>query len=492
MEEEMYTFVWRKYAVAAAVAIAAASGTAFAQENYPNKPIRIIVPYTAGGGVDTVARLIGDKMSKTLGQPVIVDNKPGASGMIGATAVAKSPPDGYTLLLSAAGEIAVNPSLYKGKMQYDPQKDLAPISLVVRIPNVLVVNPDVPAKTTAELVAYAKANPGKLSYSSSGVGNPQHLNGELFNKIADVQTSHVPYKGAAQQLTDVTAKHVSMTFTSVAAALPFIKNGQIRPIAVTSSKRVSSLPDVPTLELSRELLNQLAPTGRIRAAINYGHPVLAQKGSATGEPRGVSADIARELSRRVGIDLMFVTFDAAGKVFAALAGGAWDVAFLAIDPTRAKEIDFTAPYVIIEGTYMVPADSAIMVVEDVDRSGIRIAVGAGSAYDLFLTRTIKHAQLVRAPTGPEAIDVFLRERLEAAAGVKSPLQRFAKNRPHVRVLGGRFMVIEQAMAVPKGRAAALRYVRQMLEELKSSGFVAAGLARSGQDDAVVAAALGAS
>jgi tripartite-type tricarboxylate transporter receptor subunit TctC len=255
MEEEMYTFVWRKYAVAAAVAIAAASGTAFAQENYPNKPIRIIVPYTAGGGVDTVARLIGDKMSKTLGQPVIVDNKPGASGMIGATAVAKSSPDGYTLLLSAAGEIAVNPSLYKGKMQYDPQKDLAPISLVVRIPNVLVVNPDVPAKTTAELVAYAKANPGKLSYSSSGVGNPQHLNGELFNKIVDVQTSHVPYKGAAQQLTDVTAKHVSMTFTSVAAALPFIKNGQIRPIAVTSSKRVPSLPDVPTLSEYKPLAN---------------------------------------------------------------------------------------------------------------------------------------------------------------------------------------------------------------------------------------------
>ena len=251
----MYSFNFRNCAAAAAVALAAASGAAHSQDGYPSKPIRIIVPYTAGGGVDTIARLIGDKMGKSLGQTVIVDNKPGASGMIGATAVAKAPPDGYTLLLSAAGEIAVNPSLYKGKMQYDAQKDLAPISAVVRIPNVLVVNPDVPAKTTAELVAYAKANPGKLSYSSSGVGNPQHLNGELFNAMAGVQTSHVPYKGAAQQLTDVTAKHVSMTFTSVAAALPFIKNGQIRPIAVTSAKRVPSLPDVPTLSEFKPLAN---------------------------------------------------------------------------------------------------------------------------------------------------------------------------------------------------------------------------------------------
>jgi len=251
----MYSFNFRNCAAAAAVALAAASGAAHSQDAYPSKPIRIIVPYTAGGGVDTIARLIGDKMGKSLGQTVIVDNKPGASGMIGATAVAKAPPDGYTLLLSAAGEIAVNPSLYKGKMQYDAQKDLAPISAVVRIPNVLVVNPDVPAKTTAELVAYAKANPGKLSYSSSGVGNPQHLNGELFNAMAGVQTSHVPYKGAAQQLTDVTAKHVSMTFTSVAAALPFIKNGQIRPIAVTSAKRVPSLPDVPTLSEFKPLAN---------------------------------------------------------------------------------------------------------------------------------------------------------------------------------------------------------------------------------------------
>lgn len=229
------------------VTVALATLPAHAQDNYPNRPIKIVVPYTAGGGVDTVARLVGERMSKSLAQPVVIDNKPGASGMVGAAAVAKSAPDGYTLLLSAAGEIAVNPHLYKAKMQYDPKRELAPISLVVRIPNVLVVNPDVPAKDTAALVAYAKANPGKLTYSSSGVGNPQHLNGELFNNMAGVQTTHIPYKGASQQLTDVMAKHVDMTYTSIAAATPFIKSGQLRPIAVTSSRRVPSLPDVPAL-----------------------------------------------------------------------------------------------------------------------------------------------------------------------------------------------------------------------------------------------------
>jgi tripartite-type tricarboxylate transporter receptor subunit TctC len=222
-------------------------GIAGAQGSYPTKPSRIIVPYTAGGGVDTVARLLGEKLREGLGQPTIVDNKPGASGMIGAQAAAKAPPDGYTVLLAAAGEIAVNPHLYQKQMAYDPEKDLVPISLVVKIPNVLVVNPDVPAKTTAELVAHAKANPGKLTYSSSGVGNPQHLNGELLAKMAGIDIVHVPYKGAAQQLTDVTSKQVTMTFTSLAAAQPFIKSGQIKPIAVTSAKRVSSLPNVPAL-----------------------------------------------------------------------------------------------------------------------------------------------------------------------------------------------------------------------------------------------------
>ena len=272
--------MWAK----AAAVLTMVFGTASAQDAYPTKPIRIIVPYTAGGGVDTIARMLGDKLSRTLGQGVIVDNKPGASGMIGAATAAKSPPDGYTLLLSAAGEIAVNPSLYKGKMQYDPQKDLAPISLVVRIPNVLVVNPDVPAKTTAELVAYAKANPGKISYSSSGIGNPQHLNGELFNKMAGVQTSHVPYKGASQQLTDVMAKHVSMTFTSVTAALPFLKNNQLKAIAVTSAKRVPSLPDVPALSEFKPLANyELVNWFGLFAPAKTPEPVIAKLHAALAD-----------------------------------------------------------------------------------------------------------------------------------------------------------------------------------------------------------------
>jgi polar amino acid transport system substrate-binding protein len=226
----------------------------------------------------------------------------------------------------------------------------------------------------------------------------------------------------------------------------------------------------------------------LRVAINYGNPVLAQKDPVTGEPRGVSADIARELARRLGLAHAFVTFDAAGKVFEALSRNAWDAAFLAIDPKRATEIDFTPPYVIIEGSYMVPVDSPLRVIGDVDREGVRIAVGSGSAYDLYLTRTIAHAQIVRAPTGNEAIAMFERDNLDVAAGVKSPLLRYASSRPHLRVMDGRFMAIEQAMGVPKGRATARAYLRSMIEELKASGFVAEALARSGQSDAKVAPA----
>jgi polar amino acid transport system substrate-binding protein len=235
-----------------------------------------------------------------------------------------------------------------------------------------------------------------------------------------------------------------------------------------------------------EIRSELAPTGTLRAAINLGNPVLAQKDPVTGEPRGVSVDLARELGRRLNVPVELVTYDAAGKVFDALKSGVWDIAFLAIDPARASEISFTAPYVIIEGTYMVPADSPLRTIGDVDRDGVRVAVGNKSAYDLYLTRTLKRAQIVRVPTSPAAIEIFLTDKLEAAAGVKQPLLQFAKTNPKVRVMDGRFMAIEQAMGAPKGREAGARYLGEFVEEMKASGFVARGLERSGQVDATVA------
>ena len=216
-----------------------------AQAQYPSQQIRIICPFPAGGGTDITSRLLGEQLYRLLGQPVVVDNRTGASGMIGTGAAAKSAPDGYTLLV-ASGEIAVNPHLYP-KMAYDWDKDLQPVTLLVKVPNVLAVNADVPAENVAELIAYAKQNPGKLTFSSSGVGNPQQLTGELFNKMAGVKILHVPYKGAAPQIADVAGKHITMTFVSIGAALPFIESGKIRPIGVTSASRVSALPNVPAI-----------------------------------------------------------------------------------------------------------------------------------------------------------------------------------------------------------------------------------------------------
>jgi polar amino acid transport system substrate-binding protein len=234
------------------------------------------------------------------------------------------------------------------------------------------------------------------------------------------------------------------------------------------------------------VVGALAPAGRLRAAINFGNGVLAQKDPATGEPRGISVDLARELGRRLGVPVELVIFDAAGKVFDALAARAWDIAFLAIDPVRAAGVDFTAPYVVIEGTYLVPAASPLRSVADVDRDGVRVAVARGSAYDLYLARALKHAVLVREASGAEALAMFLRDGIEAAAGVKQAIVAFARAHPELRVIDGRIMSIEQAMATPKGRAAGAGYLRQFIEEMKASGFVARALAASGQSDAAVA------
>ncbi|WP_375459046.1 ABC transporter substrate-binding protein [uncultured Enterovirga sp.] len=233
------------------------------------------------------------------------------------------------------------------------------------------------------------------------------------------------------------------------------------------------------------LLRDIAPTGRLRAAINLGNPVLAVR--SAGEPSGVSVDLARELARRLGLPLDLIPFDAAGTVTEAAGGNVWDVAFLAIDPKRADQIDFTPPYVVIEGAYAVPVASDLREVADIDREGIRIAVGRGSAYDLYLSRTIRRATLVRAPTSPESLRLFTVDKLEVAANVRQPLERFVRETPGYRMIPGRFMIIEQAMGSPRGRALASRYLAEFVEEAKASGFVAAALARHSQPDAAVAA-----
>jgi len=232
----------------------------------------------------------------------------------------------------------------------------------------------------------------------------------------------------------------------------------------------------------------LAPTGKLRAAINYGNPVLAAKEAATGEARGVSVDLARELGRRLGVPVELVTYDAAGKVVEALKSGAWDVAFLAIDPVRAAEISYSPPYVVIEGAYLVPRDSLIRSNADVDRPGVRVAVGTGSAYDLYLSRALKQATLVRTPDSDKVTDMFIAQKLEVRAGVKQQLEADARRIPGLRLLEGRFMVINQAMGTPRGRDAGARYLHDFIERMKASGFVAASLARNHIEGATIAPA----
>jgi tripartite-type tricarboxylate transporter receptor subunit TctC len=244
----------RDVMAAAGAALMAGMGRARGQGGYPDRPIRILVGYPAGGGVDIVARLLGEPMKAALGQPVVVENRTGASAMIAAGAVAKSPPDGLTLLMAASGEVAINQHLYKDKMSYDPLRELAPVALIGIVPCVIVVAAQTPVRTAAELIAYARANPGKLSFSSSGIGNPQQLAGELMNSMAGTNVLHVPYRGSAPAVTDVATGAVTMSFSSLAAALPLIQDGRLRAVAVTSRERMPQLPDVaPLAEAAPEL-----------------------------------------------------------------------------------------------------------------------------------------------------------------------------------------------------------------------------------------------
>jgi polar amino acid transport system substrate-binding protein len=237
-----------------------------------------------------------------------------------------------------------------------------------------------------------------------------------------------------------------------------------------------------------ELAASFAPTGKLRASINLGNPILAGTGPAGGAPRGVSVDLATALAERLGVPLELVVFDNAGKSVQAVTDEAADVGFFAIDPARGAGIAFSAAYVLIEGCYAVRGDSPIRANEEVDRSGHTVVVGKGSAYDLFLTRELKQATLLRAPTSQAVIDTFIETRAEVAAGVKQQLEADMRRvGGGLRLLAGRFMVIQQAMGLPKGRgAAAAGYLAAFVEEMKASGFVAAALARHGIEGASVA------
>ena len=230
----------------AAAATLAMAGGAAAQGVYPSKPINIVVPFSAGGTTDILARIVGQYLGEELGQPVIIDNRPGAGGNIGGMAAARAAADGYTLFMGTVGTHAINAALYS-KMPFDPIKDFAPLSRVATVPNLLVANPAQPFKTVKELIAYAKANPGKVNFGSSGSGSSVHLSGELFKSMAKVDMVHVPYKGSAPAMTDLLGNQISVMFDNMPSAIQHVRSGKLRPIAVTTAKRSPELPDVPTI-----------------------------------------------------------------------------------------------------------------------------------------------------------------------------------------------------------------------------------------------------
>jgi tripartite-type tricarboxylate transporter receptor subunit TctC len=227
----------------AVLVLACAPAVALAQA-YPSKPVRLVVPYSPGGGADNAARILATRLSTALGQTVVIDNRPGGSGMIGAQAVAQAEPDGYTVLYDASA-FAVNPALRK--MAFDPAKDLVPVSLAVTVPNIFVVPPNAPYKTVQEFVDYARKNPGKLTYASYGAGSAAHLIGELLKARAGIDLLHVPYKGGAPALTDLMGGQVDSYFSNAASGMSYVKSGKLRALAVTSAKRMTAMPDVPTL-----------------------------------------------------------------------------------------------------------------------------------------------------------------------------------------------------------------------------------------------------
>jgi tripartite-type tricarboxylate transporter receptor subunit TctC len=258
-DEDQMTFA-RRTAFVTAVIIAL-NGVAVAQ-NYPSRPITLVVPYAAGGGNDVMARIVAEKMSKPLGQQIVIENKGGAGGSIATRQVAKAPADGYTLGLGGTGTLAINPTLYPN-VGYDPRKDFAPIGLIATSALVVLINNDVPAKTIPELIALARKEPGKLTYASAGVGSGIHLGAELFATMADIKLTHIPYKGSSPALTDLLGGHVAIYFSSLPPALALIREGKVRALGVTGPKRSPLLPDLPTVA-------EAGPLPGYEAVLHYG------------------------------------------------------------------------------------------------------------------------------------------------------------------------------------------------------------------------------
>jgi tripartite-type tricarboxylate transporter receptor subunit TctC len=263
--------------------IAAAAPT-MASEDFPSRPITLVVPYSAGGGNDAMARIAGEMMSKPLGQQVVIENRGGAGGSIATRQVAKAPPDGYTLVIGGTGTLAINPTLY-GNVGYDPRKDFAPVGLIGTSQLVILVHPSVPAKTVKELIAYAKANPGKLNYASAGVGSGIHLSTEYFRHEAGITLTHIPYKGSGPALTDLVGGHVSLYFSSMPPAIGLVKDGKVRALAVTGPKRSPVFPDLPTVA-------EAALPG-FEAVLHYG--IVAPAGT----PKNVIATLNKALRQAV-------------------------------------------------------------------------------------------------------------------------------------------------------------------------------------------------
>ena len=233
-------------ALAAGLALTAFAALPAAAETYPSKPVKLVVPYPAGGTTDIIARIIAQQLAETFKQPFVVDNRPGAGGAIGTSAVGRSAPDGYTLLMGTANTHGIN-SAVKSDLNYDAVKDFAPITVVASTPNVIIVNPDFPAKTVAELIALAKADPGKINYGSTSAGGSPHMSAELLQMMADIRMTHVPYKGAAPMLTDVIGGHIPVGFDNLPSSVAAIQSGKVRALAVTTAQRWPGTPDIPTV-----------------------------------------------------------------------------------------------------------------------------------------------------------------------------------------------------------------------------------------------------